>query len=255
MNVFEDYASYYNLLYHDKDYAGEAKFIQKILLTYAPGACQIMELGCGTGKHAVLLAAQGYQMYGVDQSVEMIQQADANLVQFPSEIAHKLKFTRGDIRNFRTPQKFDAVLSLFHVVSYQVGNEDLLATFATVKEHLSPNGIFVFDVWYGPAVLNNQPAIRIKRAENEQIKIARIAEPTLYPNDNIVDVNYHFFVEDKRQNTFKQFQENHRMRYLFKSEISFLAQEFGLKVIACREWMSDRDPGFDTWSVYFVIMN
>jgi SAM-dependent methyltransferase len=255
MNVFENYASYYNLLYHDKDYAGEAKFIQKILLTHAPAARQILELGCGTGKHAVLLAAQGYQIYGMDQSVEMIQQADANLAQVSPEIAHNLKFTHGDIRNFRIPQKFDAVLSLFHVVSYQVENEDLLATFATAKEHLSTDGMFVFDVWYGPAVLNDRPTIRIKRVENEQIKIARIAESRLYPNDNIVDVNYQFFIEDKRQNIFKQFQENHRMRYLFKSEISFLAQKFGLRIIDCKEWMSDRDPGLDTWGVYFVIMN
>jgi SAM-dependent methyltransferase len=245
MNVFEICASYYDLLYQDKDYIGEIEFIQKILLTYAPNARQILELGCGTGKHATLLAAQGYQVHGIDQSVKMLQQANANLAQVSHEVARNLKFTHGDIQHFRAQQKFDAVLSLFHVVSYQVENEELLAAFATVKEHLNLDGIFVFDVWYGPAVLNNQPTIRIKRVENEQIKIARIAESTLYPNDNIVNVNYQFFVEDKKQKTFKQSQENHRMRYLFKSEVSFLAQKFGLRIIACKEWMSDRDPGLD----------
>jgi SAM-dependent methyltransferase len=255
MNVFEDYADYYELLYQDKDYHGEAKFIQNILLTYAPKACQLLELGCGTGKHATLLAEKGFQVHGVDRSARMLQQANNNLLQILPEIATNLQFTNGDIQHIRLNQKFDAIISLFHVMSYQVTNENLLATFATVKEHLNPGSIFVFDVWYGPAVLNEQPMVRVKRVENEHIKITRVAEPALYPNENTVDVNYDFFIEDKQKNIFKQLNETHHMRYVFKSEVEFLAQKFDLKVVDCKEWMSDRVPGFNTWSVYFVIAN
>jgi SAM-dependent methyltransferase len=255
MNVFADYANYYDLLYQDKDYAEEANFIQKILLTYVPQAQCLLELGCGIGRHATFLAKQGYNVHGIDRSIKMLQQAEENILQNSPEIIGKLKFTEGDIQQVRLNQKFDAVLSLFHVVSYQIANKNLIDTFATVKEHLNPGGIFVFDVWYGPAVLNEQPTVKIKRVENEHIKISRIAEPALFPNNNVVDVNYIFYIEDKQKNIFKQLNETHQMRYIFKSEIEFLAQKFDLKVVACKEWMSDREPGLNTWGVYFVIMN
>ena len=52
---------------------------------------------------------------------------------------------------------FDAVIALFHVVSYQTTEHDLRATFATAARHLNPGGVLLFDVWHGPAVLAQQP--------------------------------------------------------------------------------------------------
>jgi len=59
MKVFENYARYYDLLYHDKDYNAEAKFVHQLLQIHAPETRSILELGCGTGSHAVLLAELG----------------------------------------------------------------------------------------------------------------------------------------------------------------------------------------------------
>jgi SAM-dependent methyltransferase len=255
MKIFESYAHYYDLLYQDKDYDGEVNFILKMLKLYAPNASEILELGCGTGAHAVLLAKQGYKIQGIDFSEEMIQRANHRLQQLPTEIIDGVKFTLGDIQNIRLNQKYDVALSLFHVFSYQVDNNSLLAALASIKEHLQPGGIFIFDVWYGPAVLSDRPSIRIKRVENEQIKITRIAEPILHPNDNLVEINYQIFVENKSKGTTNILEETHKMRYFFKPEIEFLLQQFDLKIISSREWMSDKDPGLDTWGVYFVVGN
>jgi SAM-dependent methyltransferase len=255
MDIFENYASYYNLLYQDKDYVGEAKFVHKILQTYVPNACQVLELGCGTGVHAALLAEQGYYVHGVDFSEKMLEWAKNHTAQLTPDIANKLMFTYGDIRKIRLNNKFDAVLALFHVISYQTGNEDLAAAFATAKEHLKAGGVFIFDAWYGPAVLNNLPTIRVKRSQDEKNVITRIAEPIMHPNENLVDVNYQVFIEDQQAMSIREFKETHQMRYLFKSEIESLSQQFDLKLIYTGEWMSDRSPGLDTWGVYFVVVN
>jgi SAM-dependent methyltransferase len=139
------------------------------------------------------------------------------------------------------------------VISYQTTNEDLLAAFATVKAHLKPGGVFIFDCWYGPAVLSDRPTIRVKRLEDEEISVTRIAEPLMYPNDNLVDVNYQVFIKDKNTGAVEEVQETHRMRYLFKPEIDLLLGQNQCKPIECREWMSDRNPGFDTWGIYFMV--
>jgi SAM-dependent methyltransferase len=253
MDIFNNYARYYDLIYEDKDYIGESQFIHNLIQSNAKSTIKILELGCGTGSHAILLAEKGYQVHGVDISPEMLQYAATRCAQLPKELAARLQFDQGDIRQFRLSEKFDVVLSLFHVISYQTTNEDLLAAFETAIIHLKPGGIFIFDVWYGPAVLTDRPTTRVKRLEDEHIAVTRIAEPLMYPNENRVDVNYHIFIRDKHNTSIDELKETHQMRYIFKSEIDLLAQQLGLKVIECKEWMSDRDPGFDTWGVYFII--
>ncbi|AFY76777.1 methyltransferase family protein [Pleurocapsa sp. PCC 7327] len=253
MSVFGNYARYYDLLYRDKDYAGEAQFVNQLLQTYAPGSQSILELGCGTGTHAILLAKEGYYINGVDLSHEMLQKAKQRLSQMSDRLAGQLELCQGDVREVRLNKQFDAVISLFHVVSYQSTIEDLRAIFSTVKSHLKPGGIFIFDCWYGPAVLTARPTVRVKRLEDEAIQVTRIAEPILYPNDNLVDVNYHVFIRDKSSGVVEEVRETHRMRYLFRSEVDLLLAEADLEAVISREWITDREPGFDTWGVYYVV--
>ena len=253
MNVFGNYARYYDLLYRDKNYSGEAQFIHELLRNYAPRTKSIIELGCGTGAHAVLLAKAGYQVHGVDLSAEMLQRATERQCHLPTELASRLEFSPGDIRTIRLNQQFDAVISLFHVISYQTTNEDLQAAFATVKAHLKPGGVFIFDCWYGPAVLSDRPGVRVKRLEDEEISVIRIADALTYPNENLVDVHYQVFIKQKNTGTVEELQETHRMRYLFKPEIKLLLTQSGLEYVDSREWMTNREPGFDTWGIYFVV--
>ncbi|MDJ0795479.1 MAG: class I SAM-dependent methyltransferase [Calothrix sp. MO_167.B12] len=255
MSVFGNYARYYDLLYRDKDYVGEAQFIHRLIQTHAPQAQNILELGCGTGNHAVLLAKEGYQLHGVDISEEMLVKAGDRLSQLPPELADRLEFTHGDIREVRVNQTFDVILSLFHVISYQTTKEDLLAAFKTVKEHLKPGGIFIFDVWYGPAVLSDKPSVRVKRLEDEEILVTRIAEPVMYANENCVDVNYHIFVKDKNSGAVNELRETHTMRYLFNSEIELFLNQQQMLIIEFQEWLTNQQPGFNTWGVYFIVRN
>lgn len=255
MNVFGNYARYYDLLYQDKDYVGEAKFIVDLLKLYAPTTQSILELGCGTGTHAILLAKENYQVHGIDLSNEMLHKASDRLSQLPEELASRLTFSQGDLREIRLEQQFDSIVSLFHVFSYQTTNEDLQAAFATAKTHLKSGGVFIFDCWYGAAVLSDRPTVRIKRLEDEQVQITRIAEPVMHPNDNLVDVNYQVFIKDKNSGVVEELQETHRMRYLFKPEVELLLKQFQMELLEYREWMTNTKPGFDTWGVYFVVRN
>ena len=72
MATFGNYSRYYNLLYKDKDYIGEAGFIHELIQQYSPGTKSVLDLGCGTGRHDFLLAEKGYAITGVDMSEEML---------------------------------------------------------------------------------------------------------------------------------------------------------------------------------------
>ena len=253
MSVFgRHYARYYDLLYRDKDYRGEARFVRELIRRHAQEAQSLLELGCGTGRHAEQLVEMGCSVYGVDRSRTMLEDARKRAESLSREAQGRLRFAEGDIREIRLNEKFDAVISLFHVMSYQTTNADLVAAFETAKIHLRPGGLFVFDCWYGPAVLTDRPAVRVKRLEDEVIAVTRLTEPRLHPNSSCVDVCFTVFVKDKASGSTEEIKEDHRMRYLFQPELEALGNSMQLKLIDAQAWLTGGAPGFDTWNVCFV---
>lgn len=250
--VFDNYARYYDLLYRDKDYCAESEYIAGRIRKKLPKANSILELGCGTGAHAEYLARMGYIVHGIDLSENMLALAEARKASLPAELAARLSFGVDDVRSLRIDQTFDAVISLFHVVSYQSSNAELQEIVATAASHLNPGGLFLFDFWYGPAVLTQVPEIRIKRLQDDTISVTRIAEPSMHVNENIVDVKYDIFVEDKASGGINRIQEEHKMRYIFAPELPhYLDAETWSKFEAC-EWLSDAELSNRSWSAFVV---
>ncbi len=254
MSVFGNYSRYYDLLYHDKNYEAEVAFIANLIGRYAPTAKNVLELGCGTGKHAALLAEKGYAVHGVDRSETMLEAAQHRKTTLTSDVAARLQFSEGDVRDVQAGSGFDVVMSLFHVVSYQTTNDDLLAMFKNARAHLRGGGSFIFDYWYGPAVLTDRPSGRTKHMESDAIQVTRYAKPVMHPNASVVDVNYTIEITDKATGSTETLHETHRMRYLFAGEIELLAHATGFKVQHACEWMAGTVPGFHSWSVCSVLI-
>lgn len=245
--IFDAYAHYYDLLYYDKDYGAEVDYIISQIHRYMPGAKTILELGCGTGAHAEHLVRMGFTVVGIDTSGTMLKRAEQRRAGLPQELANRLTFIQADIRNARLDSRFDVVISLFHVMSYQVTNADLKSSFTTAAHHLNDNGIFLFDFWYGPAVLTQQPVVRVKRFQSENIAVTRIAEPDVGFNTNVVNVNYTIFVENKLSKSVEQFHELHSMRYLFLPELTHFHDSYFQELKSC-SWMEDKDLDSQSWS-------
>lgn len=252
MSVFQNYSGYYDLLYQDKDYAGEVSYVSGLIKKAAPSAKTVLELGCGTGIHASLFAGKGYDVHGVDMSETMIQQARRKADSLDGELKKKLSFSGGDARNYRHQGTFDVVISLFHVASYQVSNIDAEAYFETASAHLGKGGVFIFDFWYGPAVFTTPPSVRVKRLENDQIKVTRIAEPVHLSEENKVIVNFNVSVFDKETKTVEEIYESHLMRYFFLPELDLFLRKSGFTSWTAEEWITGKKPGTDTWGVNII---
>jgi SAM-dependent methyltransferase len=251
MEVFNDYSAYYDLLYQDKNYKAEVDYLDQLIKTHGVGAKTILELGCGTGKHAFLLAGKGYSVHGIDLSEQMLQCAHSNLSSH-KEYKKNAMFSLGDLRTIRLKKKFDVILSLFHVMSYQTTNLDLQKAFETASKHLNPKGLFIFDFWYGPAVEFNKLKIRIKKFDNESLKIVRIAEPTIHTKKHVVDIDFTIYIHEKKTKKIQKLQEKHSMRYLFEPEIKKLCIDNKFKLINFQEWLSGKKPGKDSWGVCMI---
>lgn len=218
---FNEYAPYYDLLNSGKDYLAEVKYINTLIQLKMPGAKRILELGCGTGIHAKLLSEFGYTIVGIDKSIDMV-----NLARQKNQNNSSLSFFCSDIEKFSTEEKFDIVISIFHVISYITENKSLKDVFKKINTLLNSGGYFIFDCWNGTGVLSDLPHVRYKNISDEQYNIHRISLPTIYFNKNLVNVNFKFIVLEKNVN-YKEFEENHLMRYFFETEINLLCLSSG----------------------------
>jgi SAM-dependent methyltransferase len=250
MNQFGDlYSQYYDLLYQDKDYIAEVEYIEDLIKSHSSETKTILDLGCGTGKHDELLCNKGYTLHGVDISEEMLGIAEIRR----KDKEDKLTFSQSDITQLHLNQKFDTIISLFHVMSYQNTNTALDKVFAGVRDHLNEDGLFIFDFWYGPAVLTDLPKTTIKRLENEHIKVTRVAESKMHAQLNTVDVNFNVFVTQKEDGTSIEKKELHIMRYFFDTELEILCDKHGFKIENKYKWLEKKQPNFDTWNVVWVL--
>jgi SAM-dependent methyltransferase len=242
--IFNTYSHYYDLLYQDKDYAGEVEYIHGLLAGLGVDRGNLLEFGSGTGKHGCLLADRGYTIFGIEQSSKMVVRA---------KLQEGFACQVGDIRNLELGRRFDAVLSLFHVLSYQTSNEDISSVFTSAFKHLNKGGLFIFDFWYSPAVYAQQPTVRVKRMRNAEVEITRLAEPIKHPNANCVDVNYTIFARDIVSEEIKISIESHPMRHFSLPEIDLLAAMQGFRRIGAEEFLTGKSPGEDTWGVCVIL--
>lgn len=249
---FSSYSPYYDLLYRDKDYVAEVDYLRKLINEFSQNpANSLLELGCGTGIHATLLASQGTNVLGVDLSTDMLERAHARTMELDLD-ASQLSFEQGDARSFRSQRQFDVVASLFHVLSYQTREADLQAMIKTAASHLKDGGLFIFDFWYGPAVLWQRPSVRAKRLSNETIEVIRLAEPVINDASNTVDVNYTVLIKYINTGKIEEIKETHCMRYIFLHEIDRLLGDNGFDRINAEEWLTRKQPSLDTWGVCVV---
>lgn len=248
MSNFQLYAKYYDLLYEDKDYTQEVNYLMQLASDHGLNSINsILDLGCGTGKHAAEFSNRGIDVVGVDLSEQMISMANSKY-----RDNKRLKFFEGDLKHFRTAQRFDLVTSLFHVMSYQTSNNDLDMAIDNAGRHLNKDGLFIFDFWFGPAVLHELPEEREKLMSNAQLSVKRKATPVLHVNRNMVDVNYHIEMTEASGHSTEIFREQHRMRYLFIPEIKYMLHRHGFELLANYKWLSMDEPNLQSWNAVVV---
>jgi len=245
------YADSYDLIYRDKDYAAESTLIESIFRTYNDTIRSVLDLGCGTGNHAFPLSERGYEVVGVDRSAEML--AHARRKSADAEKNGRLVFQQGDVRTVDLKQSFDAVLMMFAVLGYQLDNADVLSALKTARRHLSSGGIFIFDVWYGPAVLHERPSQRFKVFPGEEgEQILRATSGELDINRQLCNVYYHVWKLKGRKLT-GEAEESHSVRYFFPLELNLFLESSGFTPIRLGTFPEfDKDPNETSWNVLGV---
>ena len=222
------YADAYDTLYREKDYEAECSEIESLFRDYGESIESVLDLGCGTGSHAIPLAQRGYEVVGMIESAEMLARAQAKAGELSS--GGKVVFHHGDIQQLNLHRQFDAALMMFAVLGYQLENADVLSALSTARRHLRPGGLLIFDVWYGPAVLHQRPSQRTKIINSASGRILRVVSGELDISRHLCTVNYQMWqLEGDRLAA--DTEEQHLMRYFFPLELDLFLQSSGFSLL------------------------
>lgn len=137
-------ARVYDRLNAEIDYEGWADFVESCFACYLKEKpTLLLDLACGTGSMTLSLAARGYDMIGVDGSMDMLSVAyeRAAELEVPSPL-----FLLQDMRAFELYGTVGAVTCCLDSINYLLSEEDVKSCFACVHNYLDPDGLFLFDV-------------------------------------------------------------------------------------------------------------
>jgi SAM-dependent methyltransferase len=239
MSVFATgYAGWYDTLYRAKDYPGECDYLEFLFGRLGVSPKTIVDLGCGTGGHSLLLAQRGYTMTAVDRSMAMLQAARAKA----DRAGVTVDFRQVDVGRLEWREAFDAAIAMFAVVGYQSGDGELEAMLAGVFRCLRPGGVFVFDGWHGSGVLRERPVPRLLEIplDNDEV-ILRLADPCLNTLNQTVEVHYRLW--HRRGSTIiAESEERHLMRYFFPRELHCLLRHSGFTTVSIHPFREFDQP-------------
>jgi len=169
MAWFKDWfnTSYYHLLYGERDEAEAGQFIRKLTEMLKPDKNSVfLDLACGKGRHAVDIAAMGFEVFGVDLSRESIREA-------ASRSGERLHFEVHDMRDVYKKDHFDYVVNLFTSFGYFEERSDNLKTLKAVCAGLKKGGVFVQDYFNAEKVVNNMVPLEYKEIGGIRFEIRK----------------------------------------------------------------------------------
>ena len=142
MSSYESFARVYDLFMDNIPYEEWCEYLAGLLEDQGIREGLVLELGCGTGNMTRLLAEKGYDMIGVDNSVDMLEIAMEKKEEEEQDILYLLQ----DMREFELYGTVRAAVSVCDSMNYIIEEEDLLEVFRLVNNYLDPGGIFIFDL-------------------------------------------------------------------------------------------------------------
>lgn len=160
-------AEFYDLIYATfKNYEAEAAQIASLLRQRHPRCRTVLDVACGTGEHARLLAAEGFVVDGVDLDTAFV---DIARRKHPAG-----RFFSADMCEFRLPHRYDAVTCLFSSIGYLRTLDRVAAALTRFREHLTPGGVIVVEPWLAPDALERYRGSR-NSAEAEGVRVTRVS--------------------------------------------------------------------------------
>jgi ubiquinone/menaquinone biosynthesis C-methylase UbiE len=108
----------------------------------------VLELGAGTGRITLAIAAAGIAIHALDADTSMVQRLREKLATASADVQARTTVVSGDMRTFDLTERFALIICPFRAFLHNVTEADRLGCLARVRQHLRPEGRFAFNVFH-----------------------------------------------------------------------------------------------------------
>lgn len=143
MSHYDTLAGSYDSLMSDGSYQKRANWLERLFKKSRIPVQTVLDLACGTGTIACLLAERGYTVIATDNSEEMLAQAAMKAQAIHGQPP---MFLHQAMPKLRLLEPVDTVISTLDSLNYLTRERDIQETFRRVYRWLKPGGQFIFDV-------------------------------------------------------------------------------------------------------------
>ncbi|MDY4251073.1 class I SAM-dependent methyltransferase [Clostridium sp.] len=241
--AYGDFAEIYDeLIYEDINYDSMCARVIDICNEEKITFNNYLDIACGTGNLTVRLAKNFKESFAVDLSEDMLREAFEKL----KKEKIRCKIICQDMSKLSLNRKFDLITSALDSTNYIIDEDKLLDYFIRVKEHLSDNGLFIFDI-------------------NSYYKLSNILGNNIYTyseedvfytwenvfEEDLLSMYLTFFV--KRDNLYERFEEEHLEKAYTEEFIENKLEIAGLKVIGKYEGYTEKQVNRNTERIVYVV--
>lgn len=244
LEAYSDFARVYDMFMDNIPYEEWCSYLTDLLKRNEIEDGIVLELGCGTGSMTELLAKQGYDMIGIDNSASMLQKALEKREESGLDILYLLQ----DMREFELYGTVRAIVSVCDSMNYITEEEDLAEVFSLVNNYLDPKGLFIFDLntEYKYKHILGDNVIAENRDEG-----SFIWENSYDPQTGINVYELALFLPVEG-GLYEKYEEIHYQRSYSLGEIRELLQEAGMEFVTAYDAFSLDPPKEDSERIYII---
>lgn len=225
--MFSETAELYDRFYAWKDYDAEAARLRALIeAAGGPGGGTLLDVACGTGKHAEVLATH-YAVQGMDLDPVLLAVARKRL----PDVAFHL----GDMRDFDLGRSYDVVSCLFSSIGYTRTVGEMRRAVAAMARHVAPGGTLAVEPWFEPDVFR-AGTVGVLTHEEPGLALARMTRTSVEGTLSILDFEYLV----GRPEGITRATERHKMGLFTRAEMLSAFESAGLHATHDAEGISGR---------------
>lgn len=133
--------------YYDDEWRNLTQDIPFLLEEARKTGSPVLELACGTGRVALPLAREGFEVWGIDNSTEMLKLFEKKLAKSDTDIKERIHISNQDMQDFRFEHRFKLIIIPFNSFLLLTDRKDFDICLRNCLRHLEDDGRFIVDIF------------------------------------------------------------------------------------------------------------
>ncbi|MBQ3005829.1 MAG: methyltransferase domain-containing protein [Clostridia bacterium] len=243
MTEYDIFSRFYDELTENVEYKKRAEYVNRLIKENCPDAEIVVDLACGTGSLTVELAGMGYEMIGVDCSVQMLSEAQNKAYDSDGNIM----FLCQRMQELDLYGTVDAVVCMLDSINHITDEAEVQQVFNKVSLFMNKGGVFIFDVntpYKHKEILGNNTFVY----ETEEVFC--VWQNELEDDESTVNITLNFFEKD--EDVYYREEENFSEKAYDTEKLLDMLKESGMSVVSVFDEMTNEIPHEKSERIFIV---